>query len=267
VPGEQIQPATDIAKAVENATEPRVPFCFHPILQSDAADQAWKQFLGFCRDVFANHRHSSLSPKMCGSGREHRISDRKDEICWIHNWQESEMLKTNSVVAVYDTQTGVETAVRELQGKFDLTKLSVLGREHESGGRLLGFYVAPGGRLRYMGPRGAFWNELWDVLAGEACFTISTIGRVLVAGQLAMGIVDAKDDPVEGLSDVGSCLYSMSIPKVSIQRYETALKMHKLLLVAFGSVREVLQIKDLLRGSHPMETNIHFATEGAQSAA
>ena len=177
------------------------------------------------------------------------------------------MLKTNSVVAVYDTQTGVETAVRELQGKYDLKKLSVIGREHESGGRLLGFYVAPGGRLRYMGPRGAFWNELWDVLAGEACFTVSTIGRVLVAGQLAMGVVDAKDNPVEGLSDVGSSLYSMSIPKVSIQRYEAALKMHKLLLVAFGSVREVLQIKDLLRDSRPMETNIHFATEGAQSAA
>jgi hypothetical protein len=204
---------------------------------------------------------------MCGSGASLESHTLRTKSFEIQNWQESEMLKTNSVVAVYDTQTGVEAAVRELQGKYDLEKLSVLGREHESGGRLLGFYVAPGGRLRYMGPRGAFWNELWDVLAGEACFTVSTIGRVLVAGQLAMGVVGAKDNPIEGLSDVGSSLYSMSIPKVSIQRYEAALKMHKLLLVAFGSVREVLQIKDLLRESHPMETNIHFATEGAQSAA
>jgi hypothetical protein len=178
------------------------------------------------------------------------------------------MVKVNSIVAIYDRQAEVEAGVRDLQSAgFDLKKLSVLGREHESGQRLLGHYMARSGRMRYLGPRGAFWNELWDMLAGAACFTVSGIGRILVAGHLAMGVVDATDVPVDGLSEVGSSLYSMSIPKACILRYESALKMHRLLLVAFGSVREVLQIKDLLRPSQPAETNIHFATEEAQSAA
>jgi hypothetical protein len=72
---------------------------------------------------------------------------------------------------------------------------------------------------------------------------------------------------VDGLSPVGAGLHVMSIPKGSILRYESALKMQRLLLVADGSAREMMKCKEILRESQPKETNLHFATEGVQSAA
>src|SRR5262245_12844302 len=105
-----------------------------------------------------------IDPRICGKPGNRGIPQVKTDTV-----RESSMLKVNSIVAVYDRQAEVEAAVRDLQSSgFDLKKLSVLGREHESGERLTGHYLARGGRMRYLGPRGAFWNELWDILAGAA---------------------------------------------------------------------------------------------------
>jgi hypothetical protein len=178
------------------------------------------------------------------------------------------MLPLNSIVAVYETQREAEAGVRDLQLiGFDLKKVSILGREHESGEHVVGYY-STGGRMKYWGARGAFWNELWRLLVGAACFVIPGIGRVLIAGPLTVWVVGALRDPViEELSAVGSGLHSISIPNASIRRYESAIKMHKLLLIAYGSVQEVLKSRDILRGSRPEEIDVHFVDEGIQNAA
>jgi hypothetical protein len=177
------------------------------------------------------------------------------------------MLATNSIVAVYDTQTDVEMAVRDLQqAAFDLRRLSVFGREQESGEHVLGYYNIDG-NMRYCGDRGSFWNDLWKQFEGAGHFAIPGLGRVLSAGPLTVSVVQAVRSPsADGLSAVGAGLCALNIPKASILRYESALKMHKLLLIAEGSTREVLNCKDVLRESQPRETNIHFAAEGVQSA-
>jgi hypothetical protein len=180
------------------------------------------------------------------------------------------MLALNSIVAIYDTQTEVEAAVRDLQqAAFDFKKLSIIGREHELGEQTAGYYSTRGD-TKAVGVRGTFWNEIWKQLEGAGQFAIAGMGRVLTAGFLTVGIVEATEDlgEVPGLSTVvGAGLYAMSIPIASVARYEVALKMHKLLLVAHGSSRELLKCKEVLHASQPRETNIHFAAEGVQSAA
>jgi len=178
------------------------------------------------------------------------------------------MLAINSIVAIYDAQRDLETAVQDLQqSAFDLKNVSIVGREHESSEQVLGYYVA-GGRLRCCGTTGAFWNDLWSNLQGGGQFAIPGVGRVLVAGPVTTAVVSAMEGhAIEGLSAVGAGLHTMSIPKAGILRYESALKAHKLLLVADGAIREVLRLKDVLRESQPREINIHFASEGIQSAA
>jgi hypothetical protein len=90
----------------------------------------------------------------------------------------------------------------------------------------------------------------------------------LIAGPLAGWIVDAlKDAWSEGLGPVGAGLYAISIPKSSVSRYESAIRMHKLLLIAHGEPREMMKTRELLRHSRPEEINIHFAEEGVQLAA
>jgi hypothetical protein len=103
---------------------------------------------------------------------------------------------------------------------------------------------------------------------GAACFAIPGIGRILIAGPLTVWVVGALHDPVVAdLSAVGAGLHTISIPKASIRRYESAIKMHKLLLVAHGSVDEVLKSREVLRGSRPEEIDVHFIEERARDAA
>jgi Heat induced stress protein YflT domain len=177
------------------------------------------------------------------------------------------MLPLNSIIVVYDTQRDAETGVRDLQQVgFDLRKVSILGREHESLEHVVGYY-STGGRMKYWGARGAFWNELWRMLAGAGCFVIPGIGRVLIAGPLTVWVVGALREPIEDLTAVGAGLQAINIPKAGIRRYESALKMHKLLLIAHGSTQEVLKSRDVLRAGRPAEMDVHFVDESMPSAA
>jgi hypothetical protein len=178
------------------------------------------------------------------------------------------MLSLNSIIAVYETQTEAEAGVRDLQtAGLDLKKLSILGREHEPGDNVVGYYNT-GGHMKHCGARGAFWNDLWKLLPGAAYFSVPGIGRVLMAGPLTLWVVAATQEPAaDDLSALGAGLSTINIPKGNILRYESALKMHKLLLVAHGSVNEVLKSKEVLHASRPEEINVHFADDGVKMAA
>ena len=178
------------------------------------------------------------------------------------------MLAFNSIVAVYDTQTGAETGLKHLERDgFDLNKVSILGREHESRDQVTGCY-STGSHMKHWGARGTFWNGLWKSLSGGAYFAIPEVGGVLIAGPLTVWIVDALQESVaDDLSPVGAGLFSISIPKAAVVRYESAVKMHKLLLIGYGSAPELLRSRDALRDSSPEEISVHFAEEGIRSAA
>jgi len=178
------------------------------------------------------------------------------------------VLDINSLVAIYDKQTEAECGLRDLQQHgFDLKKLSILGREHETGEHVIGYYCS-GVRMKYWGARGAFWNHSWKVLSAAGYFVLPDIGPVLVGGPLTTWIVTAlKNALPNSVSAPGAALYDIGIPPASIVRYETAVKMHKILFIAHGTAQELLAAKAELHDSRPQEVSIHFADEKVRMAA
>jgi len=167
--------------------------------------------------------------------------------------------KTNSVVAIYNTHTEAEEAVKELEKSgFDMKKLSIIGKDYHAEEHVVGYYNT-GERVKYWGKLGAFWGGFWGLLFGSAFFFVPGIGPLVVGGPLVSWIIGALEGAVliGGLSAVGAALYSIGIPKDSIIKYETSLKANKFLVVAHGSVEEVNKAHDILSVSTATETNIH----------
>jgi hypothetical protein len=169
------------------------------------------------------------------------------------------MPDNNVVLAVYNTHTEAEGAVKELQKSgFDLKKLSIVARDYQTEEHVVGFYTG-GDRVKHWGKLGAFWGGLWGMLFGAAFFAIPGIGPVLVAGPLAAWIIGALEGAVVvgGLSAVGAGLYSAGVPKDSVLKYELALKSDKFVLVAHGTAEEVAKARDIIRGTRPAELEVH----------
>lgn len=170
------------------------------------------------------------------------------------------MSVTNSAVAVFHSHAKAEEAIRKLQkGGFNMTKLSIVGKDYQTDERVIGYYNA-GDRMMYWGKAGAFWGGLWSLLFGSAFFAIPAVGPVLVAGPLAMWIIAALENAVVigGISALGAALVSIGIPNNSVLQYETEIKNGKLLLVVHGTPEEVEQAKSVLQSAN-VTTTIHAA--------
>jgi len=171
------------------------------------------------------------------------------------------MFERNAVVAVYDSHTEAEEAVRKLwTSGFDMKKLSIVGKDHHTEDQLVGYYNS-GGRMKYWGELGGFWGSIWGLLFGWAFFAIPGFGPVLVAGPLAGWILATLEDAalVGGLSVVGAALYSIGIPKDSALIYESALKADKFLLIAHGASDEVTKAKNIIKVTQAAESAAHAA--------
>jgi uncharacterized membrane protein len=169
------------------------------------------------------------------------------------------MSEHNSVVAIFDSHNQAEAAVRELQkGGFDMTKLSIVGKDYRSDEHVVGYYNA-GDRMMCWGKFGAFWGGLWGMLFGSAFFFVPGVGPLLVAGPLVMWIVGALEGAavLGGLSALGAALASIGIPKDSIVQYEASLKAGRFLLILHATPDEVERAKDRLDDTEASETTIH----------
>jgi uncharacterized membrane protein len=167
--------------------------------------------------------------------------------------------KNNAMVAVFNTHTEAEDAIKELQkAGFAMNKLSIVGKDYHSEEHVVGYYNT-GDRMKYWGKLGAFWGGIWGLLFGWAFFAIPGFGPVLVAGPLAAWLVGALEGAVVvgGLSAIGAALFSIGIPKDSVLRYETAIKAGKYVLVAHGTVDEVSKAKEIIEGTEAVESAVH----------
>ena len=169
------------------------------------------------------------------------------------------MFDNNAVVAIYATHSEAEQALTELQRSgFDMTKLSIVGKDYHTEEDVVGYYNA-GDRMKRWGTSGAFWGGVWGLLLGSAFFAIPGIGPVLVAGPMVAWIVGALEGAVVvgGLSAIGAGLYSIGVPKDSIVQYETAIKSDHFLLLAHGTIEELERAKGIMRKSNPKEVTVH----------
>jgi len=174
------------------------------------------------------------------------------------------MLKTNSVVALFNQHTQAEEAVKQLQQDgLDMKKLSIVGKDYHKDEDVMGYY-STGDRMKYWGKSGAFWGGLWGgmwgMLFGSAFFVIPGIGPLLMAGPIVAWIVGALEGAivVGGMSAVGAGLYSIGIPEESVLQYETSLKAGKFMLVFHGTPDEVTRAKEILSDSAASDTQMHM---------
>jgi hypothetical protein len=171
-----------------------------------------------------------------------------------------------AVIAVYDNHPAAEAAVRTLhEAGFDMTKLSIVGKDFQADERVVGFYNIRD-RVKYWGGAGALWGGLWGLLLGTAFFAVPGIGPVLIGGPLVAAIASGLESAVivGGLSAIGAALYSIGIPKDSVVRYETALRTDKYLVIAHGTTDEVARASDILKKSNAASIDQH---DGLQPAA
>ncbi|MBC8419757.1 MAG: permease [Desulfobacterales bacterium] len=171
------------------------------------------------------------------------------------------MAKENAVVAVYNTHTEAEAAIRELQKSgVDMKKLSILGKDYHAEENVVGYYNA-GDRMKFWGKLGAFWGGLWGLLFGSALFFIPGIGHIVALGPVGGMIVGALENAVivGGLSALGAGLYSVGIPKDSVIKYETAVKADKFIVIVHGSKDDVTKAKEIIKSTNAVESEAHYA--------
>jgi len=159
--------------------------------------------------------------------------------------------KTDIAVAVYDSHTQAESAVKALQrAGFDMKKISILGKDYETEEHVVGYFNA-GDRAKFFGKLGAFWGGLAGMLFGSALMFVPVVGHVIVLGPLAATLFGGLQGAVlvGGASALVGALMAIGIPKDSVLRYETALKADKFLLVVHGDGQEIMRAHELLTTS------------------
>ena len=166
----------------------------------------------------------------------------------------------NFAVAIYPTHHEAEEAVKELDaGGFDMTKISIAGRDYQTDEQVLGYYNT-GDRIKAWGKRGAFWGGLWGCMFG-ASFVVPGIGPIVAAGPLVAWIVGALEGAVAvgGLSALGAALFSTGIPKHSVLKYESDIQAGRFVLIANGSPAEAAEAKSMLDITNHIGLNEHYS--------
>lgn len=169
------------------------------------------------------------------------------------------MADQHSAVAIYNTHTAAEAAVKHLQtAGIDMEHLSIVGKDRRTEGHVVGYYNT-GDRLKYWGKLGAFWGGVWGLLLGAAFFWVPGLGPILVGGPLVASILGTLEGAAVcgGLTAVGAALHGMGIPRNSVISYESALKANKCLLIFHGAADEACRAKNILRKTEAIELAAH----------
>jgi len=178
------------------------------------------------------------------------------------------METVDSTVAIYDSHTAAEKAIKKLNAAgFDMKSLSLVGKGFHTDEKVVGFYNA-GDRIKFWGTQGAFWGGFWGLFFGGVFVTLPIIGPVIALGYVAAIIISAVESAVlvGGLSALGAALYSIGIPKNSVIQYEADLKADGFLVMAHGSAEEVARAKSVLEATDPKRIDTHSGAKAGEPA-
>ena len=170
------------------------------------------------------------------------------------------MYDSDSVVAVYNAQAGAEDAVSQLRKSgYDIRNLSIVVRGCHIERRVVGFYNAAD-RIAQWGKNGMLWGGTLGLLFGAALYVIPGIGPGLITDPMAVWIRGALGGAITvgALSTLAAVVYSLSLPKESVLKYELAIEENdEFLLVAHGTVGEATTARDIIRAACPAELGLH----------
>lgn len=117
---------------------------------------------------------------------------------------------------------------------------------------------------------GLLWGGTLGLLFGAALFVIPGIGPGLLADPLSVWVRGALGGAVTigGLSAMGAGMYSMSLPKDSVLKYERAIETDdEFLLVAHSTAGEAAVARDILWAVRPVESSVHSSVPLKRASA
>lgn len=173
------------------------------------------------------------------------------------------MSEEKSVVAVYDTMSKAEEAIRKLnQGGFPIKQVSILAKNLESEKEVHG-YITKGDVAKTGAGTGAWLGGLFGILIGAAFIWVPGFGPLVVAGPLAAMLLGGVEGAVAGAAGGGllGALVGWGVSKKHILKYEENLKGGKYLVVAHGSAEEVSRAHNILKDTDAKEVNFHVGAE------
>lgn len=176
---------------------------------------------------------------------------------------------TDSVVAVFPSHDGAESAVRALSAAgLDIKTLSVVGKGYHTEEQVMGFYNADD-RITFWGTRGAFWGGLWGLFLGGVFITLPPVGPVIALGYFGAALIAAVESAIVagGAGAIGAALYSIGIPRDSVISYEAAIKADGFLVMAHGTAQDVARAKDILGTGKPSRLDVHAGGKASPAAA
>jgi hypothetical protein len=164
------------------------------------------------------------------------------------------MDQSNSTVAIYDTHTFAEDAIKALrEARFEMKQLSIIGKDYHTEEHAIGFYNA-GDRMKFWGKLGAFWGGMWGWFVGAGLFLVPGIGHVIVLGPLVGWLAGALEGAAlgAGVGVLGAALVSAGIPKDKVVKYQTAIGAGKFVVLVHGTSVEVDRARAILaaKGTH-----------------
>src|SRR5271154_6034179 len=158
----------------------------------------------------------------------------------------------DAVIAVFETHTGAERAVKKLaDGNIPMKEISIIGKGYHTDEKVVGFYNT-GDRMKFWGKYGAFWGGLWGILVGGLFVTVPVIGPVVVLGSFAAMVLSGIEGAVVvgGLSALGGAFFSIGIPKDTVLQYEQAVKADSFLILVQGTAEEIERARSILKTSN-----------------
>lgn len=173
------------------------------------------------------------------------------------------MSQTDIAVAVYDSHTQADDAVRKLaKAGFDMKTISIIGKNYHSEEQVIGYFNA-GDRAKFFGKLGVFWGGLAGILFGSALMFVPLVGHIVVLGPLAAAIAGGLQGAAlgGGLSALVGALSAIGVPRDSVLRYETALKADKFLVIVHGGGTDILRARDVLAGAGSTDVQTHSPAE------
>lgn len=152
------------------------------------------------------------------------------------------------LVAVFESAASAEDAVARLERSgFDLSRLSLIGKEEPSAAHPVGIAVA-GAHARIWGPRSKLWNALADSPAAMALAWVPFIGYVAAVGPVAFGLMGA-DWQMRAHPPASALARMLTIAGLSpgeLATYEAAVRGGQILLLMHGTAAHAARARHVL---------------------
>ncbi len=151
------------------------------------------------------------------------------------------MKKEDLPVLAFDTQVEAEEAFLSLTHVgFDVGKLSLVGKNHDTDGHPVGFFAA-GSKIKNWGRVSAYWAGIRSLPLAPVVFFLPGVGSMTMAGPVVSALAGALDGAVamRGVSAIGTALTQTGVPQCQVIAYEAALEADKYVIIVHGNSDEV----------------------------